>query len=463
MKTRTSKFVTALLLSCGLLAIGCGGSDFDPAFAEGKYLDAAEVEQVEMDDSTLHESDMLHLLQMGTAQRYGGLAADSTESLMKAKEMLEEQAAIQDAETIGQIATAALATEKVSPYQGSTYELTMAQTYQALNKWFEGDRDSANVLFNQALSSQADAKAKFYSEIERRKKEIKEEEEAEKKEGEGNLKGLQDNVNNPETMKLINERYSNLHHFEAYPEFVNPISTYLAALFKMHDGTKQRGADLLKACKGMMKDNPIVNEDFLLAEGWAQNQGTDKKFVWVIFENGLAPKKEAFRVDIPIIVSKVKYIGVNFPKLVPQGVAYADLTVSSSDSSVRTIPLCSMDRVIQTEYKTRLPLMITKAVVSTTAKAMAQYHASKANKYLGMVTAVGAALLNQADTRAWTSLPKEYQIAKISSPADGTLTITAPDGNTATVKVTPSANSLVWIRVPTAAAPLNCQSMLLSK
>ena len=58
---------------------------------------------------------------------------------------------------------------------------------------------------------------------------------------------------------------------------------------------------------------------------------------FVIFETGCAPVRDQVRIDIPIIVTKVSYIGAAFPTLKPQGNYVPGLTVTANgESSTRS-------------------------------------------------------------------------------------------------------------------------------
>ncbi len=102
------------------------------------------------------------------------------------------------------------------------------------------------------------------------------------------------NVNNPEIGKIIKEKYSNLYKFKAYPDFINPFTTYMAGLFFMSEGDYSKAATLLKETYGMVEENPIVAADFASVEKILDGQKTNNHFTWIIFENGLGPEKEEF-------------------------------------------------------------------------------------------------------------------------------------------------------------------------
>lgn len=60
---------------------------------------------------------------------------------------------------------------------------------------------------------------------------------------------------------------------------------------------------------------------------------------------------------------------------------------------------------------------------------------------------------NIADTRAWRSLPKEFQYARLATPADRQLTLTAGTATT-TISLEPGSVNVVYVKSTSAAAPL---------
>ncbi len=87
--------------------------------------------------------------------------------------------------------------------------------------------------------------------------------------------------------------------------------------------------------------------------------------VFVIFETGCAPMRGQIRIDIPIIISKVSYIGAAFPTLQPQDNYLPNLTVlAESGKSWNTALVSDMDSVIGLDFKNEMPIVITKTIAA---------------------------------------------------------------------------------------------------
>jgi hypothetical protein len=162
---------------------------------------------------------------------------------------------------------------------------------------------------------------------------------------------------------------------------------------------------------------------------------------YVLFETGCAPVRDQMRIDIPIVFSKVSYVGAAFPTLKPQGNFQPELTVTADGKNYPTKTVASMDGIVALDFKNEMPVGITKTIAATITKAVAAYIANDAarqqNDTVGllvqMLTAGYQMAVNIADTRTWTTLPKEFQICRFPTPADGKIELSTPNGQKTSV------------------------------
>jgi hypothetical protein len=384
--------------------------------------------------------DLLWALQLGTVERIRGNYPKSTEYFDKAEDMLkffDERAEITDA--IG----STIASDNVVPYKGEEYDGIMVNTYKALNFMVEGKLDLARVEFNRALDRQRRAKEKFIKEIQKLRSEL------EQKQQQNQF--TKANVENPKTQQLLGQKYPNLYNFEAYPDFVNPFATYLAGVYFNLVGDHSKAVDLLKEAYGMVKDNVYlrVTEDVL--DGKSRLKDT----VWLIFENGLGPVKEEFRLDIPLFgaSSKVQYVGLALPKLEFRNRACPYLIAEADCKVYQTRLVSDMDRVVQTEFSKDYAGILTRAIISATFKAAAQYALAEQDSSAGSIAsafmAVYSAASTAADVRIWTSLPKDFQVARFTKPKDGKLKVTRPGCIPINIDIPHCNNAIVYVKITT--------------
>jgi hypothetical protein len=388
--------------------------------------------------------DLLWAMQLGTVERIRKNYSASTEYFDKAEDMLK---IFDEQSRIGDIIGSTIASDNLIPYRGEEYDGVMINTYKGLNFMVEEKMDLARVEFNRALDRQRRAKEKFNKEIQKLKSELEKEQEED---------GLsQTNVENPQTRRLLEEKYPNLYNFEAYPDFVNPFATYMAGLYFNLVGDHSKAVYLFKESYGMVSDNHYIAEDLRVTEEVLDGQARLENTVWLIFENGLGPVKEEFRLDIPLYVatSRIHYVGIALPELEFRPAAYPYLLAQADGTHYMTQQVSDMDRVVQTEFSKDYEGILTRAVISATAKAIAQYaltdQDSLAASIASLFVAAYSAASTAADVRIWTSLPKDFQIARLPKPADGKLKITPPGSIPLDIDIPPCNNAIVYIRITT--------------
>ncbi len=385
--------------------------------------------------------------------------------------------------------TGALLTNQANvPYRGRAYDKVMLHTYQALNYLQLGDGDAARVELNRALQRQRDA-------VEANAKQIRE---AQKLAEEAQSGGVQDEQGRQGQSYDVDRAKSDPRtsaglagvesKFNAailpYGDYVNPFTTFLDALVFTHQGSD--AADLERARKSWERvvnfasGNPYARADYVSVEPDLQTASappatpTPNGLTYVIFETGSAPYREQLRIDIPIFVvtNSLSYVGAAFPQLETVGGQAPLLQVTTSDGAVYpTALVSSMDSVVAQDFKNEWPSILTKTLISTATKAtidaVLQKQIQDQSGATGallfkLATAVTQAAINVADTRTWRSLPKEFQYARLPTPADRRLVLSA-GAQSVTVDLEPAAVTVVYVKSPGGFAPLLVGQFILKK
>ena len=467
--TSVSVKLCVAALAVAWLLTGCTSAlhkrrlnSYNTLYNKGNYAEAAKADGLKDEDLAKPDSGkLLEYLQAGVALRYAGdyesscKYFDAGETLIKAH---NDTLMVEDA---GKNVGAVLLNDAVMDYSGEEYDGIMVNTYKAMNFWQAGKMSLARVEFNRALDRQRRAKERFAAEIAKLQKEMDEKEAAENKKlkaksAKAQGMDIRKNVENPEVEEILKDKYASLYAFKPYPDFINPFTTYMAGLFFLSQNDHAKAVTLLKEAYGMMSDHPGVAADFAVADGSMKQKSP---CVWVVFENGLGPEKEELRIDLPLFVatSQVDYTAIALPKLVMRDAAYSELMVKDGTDHLlgRTSSLASMDRVVQTEFKKKYPMVLTRAIVSTLVKTTIQYVAKKKMGDLaGLAAAIIQGATTSADVRIWTGLPKEFQMARISAPKDGKLVIETPGGQKLPLEVPQGRNALVYVKIPQSDAPI---------
>lgn len=360
----------------------------------------------------------------------------------KAEEIYKIDADMDNAlNNVGESAKSVLVNNNVNEYEGCTYEKVMVNTYKGLNFLSLSDKDNARVEFNRAIDRQRRAKEYFEKEILEKQAKSK------------------DNPNttvaqNQQTIGVINQAYAGDFDFTAYPDFVNPFTTYMSGLFFLLDGSYNKASDLWKEALLMDPLNPVYKEDLALAEAMANasNKSMKQKYAWVIYENGRGMAKDEIRIDIPLflVTKKVFYTGIALPKLKKRNESYAHLSLRQNNTELaKTTMVANMDAVIQTEFSKKFPLIVSEAILNTVAKTVSQQQLQKKTGLVGgLLGAVYQGMTNKADVRSWTALPKNFQIARV--PLNGMpLEIVTDNGTIITKETIPQHNNaIIYVKSP---------------
>lgn len=437
-----------------------------PLWKQGNATEAAAEFTKKAEKEKNSKDTVVWRLEQGAALRAAGKLRESLTAFEQAEEKIssyEEKAKVR----VGNEAGALLTTQANLPYEGRDYDKVMISTYKALNYLQLGEFDKARPELIHAYQRQQDAVENNKKRIEKEEEEIKNAAEAKE-----NAKA-KDSANkareDPQFSQALSTNYSDLDALKAYADYVNPFPVYLDGLYFLNFSTG--GSDLERARKsferllGLAGENKFIKADFETAEKAANGEPVPP-ITYVIFETGCAPWRDQIRIDIPLFFigkGNVPYAGAAFPRLKFDNSCLTSLSISAGSLNETTVPLASMDSVVGQSFKNELPTIITKTLLSTTIKAAAAYGLNKAasdqDAIAGLVMKIATTLLqasvNIADTRTWTTLPKEFQICRIPTPTNQVITLTVPgSAQKAEVKVEPNSVNLIYVKAINAASPL---------
>lgn len=437
--------IRLIVLAAGLgLVAGCQTlsskqqlDNFDQSYNQGQYQAAADFAlkagAIESDGKS---DDLLWSLQAGMALNAAGQLDFSSRVFDHAEPMMK----IEDTENVArkgvEKVTAALVNNNLNRYTPTVYDGVMVNTYKALNSLFLNDMQNARIEFNRAADRQRRAEEAFKARISEQQEKLAQTRAETEGEGAGQSK-LDFSTSEQASEQAVYDAYPELAEWQAYPDFVNPYTDYLHGLYFMlasadkEDYGKARQS--LRRVAGMSPDNDAIKTDLMVINKLRTGAWRKHKLrpaVWVIFENGAAPAIEETLVPLPLFLvsNKVEYSQIALPKLKVRDQAYPHLEVHAGGKQLgKTELLASIDRVIQTEFKREFPLKVTEAIASTLTKAFIQYQARKELGLAGsLVAGLYQATTTRADTRSWSSLPKEVQVVRLRKPAGDSLELRAP-------------------------------------
>lgn len=128
-----------------------------------------------------------------------------------------------------------------------------------------------------------------------------------------------------------------------------------------------------------------------------------------------------------------------------------------------------MDSVVARDFEDEKPAIITRTLISTLAKGAAAFAANEAasrqDEGLGALVRIATlayqASVNIADTRTWSTLPKEFQVARIPTPPDRRLELSEGSGPLVPVVVADGEVNIVYVRSLSGHTPLRISQMRL--
>lgn len=361
---------------------------------------------------------------------------------------------------VGEGTASVLVNNNVNDYEGNTYEKVMVNTYKGLSFASLNDHKNARIEFNRALDRQRRAKEYFNKEIKEKKKELKEKEKANKAQNEENKQKDAKNkdasimpnassvAQNKQTQDVIYKQYNDvLNGFEAYPDFVNPFTTYISGVYFLLNGDSRKARGLLKESLRMDPKNKQIKSDYALSRKYSRSlsKQTKNKYAWIIYEDGEGMMKDETNIHIPLFLftSKALYTGIALPKIKEREHSYSYLNVNGA----KTVEVCNMDNVIKTEFKKRFPMVVTEAVLNTVFKTWAQYELQRRGGLVGgLVGALYQGMTNKADVRTWTALPKTFQSTRVK--LNGKPLEIKDDKNNVikTVSIPKGKNAMIYVR-----------------
>ena len=439
---------------------------------EGNVPQAAAEAKKRAEKSGEGKDSVIWHLEEGATLRALGKYQESNQAFDQAQGKMDDYA--QKAKvSISRETAAFLSNQANLPYEGRSYDGIMLNTYEALNYLALGEPDRARPALIRAYQWQQDAVAANARRIEKAQNSVNS-----SKDKAYIDKAEQD----PAVQAQIDGSMKDIKGLDAYADYVNPFTVYLDGLFFLADASGY--SDLERAHKSFERvagfngaDEYIQRVFSLVDERMANKPMSPTTFV--IFETGCAPFRDQIRIDIPIFFSYVTYIGVAFPTLRLQGDFQPGLNVLSGGTNYATHEVSSMDAIVAQDFKNELPVIMAKTIASSITKAIAAGIANQAaaqqNDWAGLFTMIATtayqASVNIADTRTWTTLPKEFQICCFPTPSDGKIQVMTPTGANIMVTLIPanqaksgvSANGLnvVYVKSIVVGTPLLISQFIL--
>ena len=438
-----------ILLSCCLIPLftGCAisqqqkTSDLNQLYKNNQLYDAQHF--VEQQLAAKKNPDAVWSLQAASLARLNNQPELSNQHFERIETILQTDSLESAVQNGVQNVTQVVVDQSATKYEPTYFEATFVNTYKALNYWQIQDIANARIEFNRLDERQRRSAAYYQSQISQQAAQLSEHQQA---------SSAQSAITTLSSTK-----------WQAYEGYVNPFSSYLHGLFFMTQGLDN--SDFNKArtsferAFALSEQNAFIADDLALLTQLANNEPQDenKRITWLIFENGLAPKRGEERLDLPLdINNRFVYVGVSFPTLQPLPTAMDYLTLQSDDDFViRSEPIADIERIIYSDFNLRLPSMVLKSIASAIVKTTATKIASDQLGALGLIVgSIYQFATNFTDTRSWSLLPNEFQLARLEHQNDYVI-VSTPEGKRSKIHLPKQPYSIIYIKLINPNSTLN--------
>ena len=452
--------VTLLLITSAAVAVlGTGCASYDTqvrnvgkAWRDGKTQAVADAFGKQADVCAKKDAVVFHL-EAGSAYRATGDFTNSNRHFEDAGmqiDAFEKQAKFK----VGLEFLGLMTNQANLPYEGRAYDKIMLATFRAMNYLALGEVDKARPEMNHAYQFQQDA-------VEDNKRRIEKAQEA--KRSDPNREIIEASEASPALQSQLTQT-ADADSFKFYANYVNPFAVYLDGLYFLYAGID--ASDMEHARKSLTRiqeligSNKFVQADLQLIESSGTMHPTTP-CTYVIFETGCAASRNEVKLNLPFIVRDqgraiVVMVTAALPKLEFHNDQAQDLTVKAGDLEEKTATIANMDSIVAVDFKNEWPIILTKTMISCAMKAARNYEIAKTDTtgFGGLFPGILDAIMNIADTRSWTTLPKEFQVARISTPADRKLVLSTPGTAPVDVTIADGIVNVVYVKSVVASSPL---------
>jgi hypothetical protein len=384
--------------------------------AQGRYGDALEWSQ-DLQDSTF--SKQLGKLETGRIMMLSGdFHGSSTNFSPLIESMIEDSDSgpiIKMGSVGGEVLAGTITDDRTRPYSVPGFQLIQAMDFEAFNQLFLGQLDNAVVQLRRAASLQdylaeQDGKAP----------------DANVSDADTAAVGV---VNSNATFTAMNSVLPEVRH-----SYENPLSWYLFGLMlEKKQGDLSNAAIAYRRAHELSPANPLLSRDYLrLAQRvdpsryqFETTQGRmnpvgiprgDTEIVLVL-EEGFAPLRYSEKIVIPTVGWTM--VSALFPLYLDPAYVPAQIEASCGGQALAfAVPTLSVQAQAYRELREEMPGIIARNVTRAATRIGAQVAAHQAkNDWVDagvFIFNAVSAVINQADTRSWYTLPRIVQVARFN-------------------------------------------------
>ncbi|WP_405600254.1 MULTISPECIES: COG3014 family protein [unclassified Pseudoalteromonas] len=405
----------SIILSFSFILSGCSTIGFSDLFNDyatqmTPVRNAIENNNIEearsliAKNNTTHSSYLLNQLEQARLDDFAKRADDAQNKFENVyKQMQSKRAAAKIQVSAGLEQSNALFTnDSVITYVPPAYEMSMLHSYKALNYVYKNDVESALVEIRRANKVQVDALVENDKDVDSIAKE------AQRHYPSMNniTRKIKNGFQNAYTFYLSALLYQSAKQYDdAYIDYkkalaIEPNNIYL-----------QRDVMRLAKKQGFEQDLNEFKQRFSDAPSMAANQGE----VIVLFEQGLVPKQDEFKLRLPIYTSRddMRFYSLAIPVYKDNAYVRRVNNINIDTQNLALSPLVHIEALAAKTLEDAISAKVARQVLRLIAKEKVRAELARSAGDVGNILAnIYNLASEQADTRSWLTLPNQISVAR---------------------------------------------------
>lgn len=350
--------------------------------------------------------DILYYFEKGELLRLRSDYEPSRDAWLQADEIVriwEDEYRVNPAKVIGDIGSY-LVSDRVRRYDGQDYEKVFLSTKLMLDHIMLGNSDHARIEMKKTFERETLIKQFREQEYDKINEEAQKQSVAFKPSDLLDNGYPMDRLEGPEVNSLKNG-------------YQNAFAHYLAGYYFEMTGEPSLADPGYRNALELRPDSALIRAK-VNSKGKQVKPGPNEADVLFVVESGQAPAWKSITIPLALPINKeLIVVPLSFPVVISSGV----YTPSSLNVAGRTLPvetLVNVDAMAKRQLKDQMPGIIGRTAIRGVVKGGVQYAAKKkAGALGGLAATVVTVATEQADERAWRTLPSRLSVARAILPA----------------------------------------------
>lgn len=356
---------------------------------------------------SVNGKDILYYLEKGELLSLKKEYEKSRASWLMADEIVrswEDEFRTNSTKLIGDVGSF-LVSDRVRRYDGQDYEKVFLSAKLTMGHILMGNFDHARVEMKKTYEREKLIESYREKEYEA----LKEEQGKQTQVVKADLKDLSakgyplDELDAPEVRELKNG-------------FQNAFAHYLAGYFFEVTGEYSLAEPGYRNALALQPNSRLIKSK--VGNVGKNKAGPNETDVLFVVESGFAPAWKSVTIPLPIPVNgRVVATPLSFPVVKAEGKSFMPISLKAGGKEVEVETLVNVDAMARRLLKDQLPGIMGRTVVRAVAKSAAQYQLQKnAGPVAGLLAGAASVVTEQADERAWRTLPERLAVARAILP-----------------------------------------------